>query len=129
MVQRRIRGVGLSRKAIMNSVKVKPLLFIKLSTSEYIPLALVRGGLSPSSSKTIPYNVVHRETAHHRETAQTRSNRFSGIAQLFLGRMGSDFGEILYMCVGRQGPMRVATEIISGKYMVRPRRLWKEVYL
>ena len=76
-------------------------------------------------------NVVHRETAHHRETAQTRSNRFSGIAQLFLG---SDFwGNIIHVCClrrpSRQGPMRVATEIISGKYMVQLRRFLKEIYL
>ena len=54
------------------------------------------------------------------------SNRLSGIAQLFLGRMGSDFGEILYMreifSPSRQEPMRVATGIISEKYMVGQRR-------
>ena len=36
---------------------------------------------------------------------------------------------MLFAQASRQGPMRVATEIISGKYMVRLTRFWKEVYL
>ena len=40
------------------------------------------------------------------------------------------WGSFTHVCclrrLSRQGPMRVSTEIISGKYM---RRFWKEIYL
>ena len=47
---------------------------------------------------------IHRETAHHR--VSNRSNRFSGMAQLFSGRIGSDFGTVLCIsgiCSGQVG--------------------------
>ena len=74
-----------------------------------------------------------------RPTPGNRPNRFSGIVQLLLCQMGSDFEKVLYMCnfflmpsrQGRmgQGRMGVATEIILGKYRVGQRRLWEEIYL
>ena len=59
-------------------------------------------------------NVVYWETTHHRETGQSST---------VLGPNGLRFwGDIIHVCClrrpSRQGPMRVATEIISGKYMV-----------
>ena len=55
----------------------------------------------------------------HRENGPSpgnRSSRFSGIGQLFLGRMGSDFGKILYMC-----------DIPSSKVGKGPRELLLEL--